>query len=122
MTLIRHGATSLRPLDRCSGATTTAAHRRRQRSTMGGLLWLAATFALPQAANARGLAQAMMLAILIAGGIAIYGLFLAGFGVIRWHEAANLSAKQGQRLARLKLPWQWTAQSAYWQRASRLPA
>ena len=51
---------------------------------MGGLLWLAAAFALPMAATAHGLAQAALLGVLIAGGIAIYGLLLALFGVTSW--------------------------------------
>ncbi len=51
---------------------------------MGGLLWLAAHLVLPWAADMHGLAQAAILGILIAGGIAIYGLLLALFGVINW--------------------------------------
>src|SRR2546429_4142509 len=54
---------------------------------MGGLLWLIATFALPLAANAHGLAPAILLLILIGGGMAIYGLLLALFGVIAWGDA-----------------------------------
>ena len=54
---------------------------------MGGLLWLKAHFVLPWAADAHGLAQAAVLGILIAGGIAIYGLLLALFGVINWADA-----------------------------------
>jgi len=54
---------------------------------MGGLLWLMATFALPLTANVHGLAQAILLLILIGGGMAIYGLLLALFGVIAWGDA-----------------------------------
>ena len=56
---------------------------------MGGLLWLKAKFVLPLAADAHGIAQAAVLAILIAGGIAIYGLFLWLFGVTGWRDAVN---------------------------------
>jgi putative peptidoglycan lipid II flippase len=54
---------------------------------MGGLLWLIGTFALPLSPNARGLAQAALLLILIVGAMAAYGLLLALFGVIAWGEA-----------------------------------
>src|SRR5947209_9222937 len=54
---------------------------------MGGLLWLIATFALPLTAHAHGLGQAIVLLILIGGGMAIYGLHLALFGVIAWGDA-----------------------------------
>ena len=56
---------------------------------MGALLWLKARFVLPLAADAHGIAQAAVLAILIAGGIAIYGLFLWLFGVTGWRDAVN---------------------------------
>jgi putative peptidoglycan lipid II flippase len=52
---------------------------------MGGLLWL--MFALPLTASAHGLAQAIVLFILIGGGMAIYGLHLALFGVIARGDA-----------------------------------
>jgi putative peptidoglycan lipid II flippase len=51
---------------------------------MGGLLGLAAAFALPWSAEAHGFAQAAMLGILIAGGLATYALLLTLFGVIDW--------------------------------------
>jgi putative peptidoglycan lipid II flippase len=54
---------------------------------MGGVLWLIATFALPLTAHAHGLAQALVLLILIGGGMAIYGLHLALFGVIARGDA-----------------------------------
>jgi putative peptidoglycan lipid II flippase len=54
---------------------------------MGGLLWLIATFALPLTADTHGLAQAMLLLMLIVGGMAAYGLLLALFGVIAWGDA-----------------------------------
>jgi putative peptidoglycan lipid II flippase len=56
---------------------------------MGGLLWPIATFALPFTAQAHGLAQAIPLLILIVGGMAIYGLLLALFGVIAWGDAIS---------------------------------
>ena len=84
--LIRRGAASF------GFAIDAAARRRLPRIAgaalaMGGLLWLAATSILPLAADIHGLAQAALLLTLIAAGIAIYGLFLALFGVIRWSEA-----------------------------------
>jgi len=55
---------------------------------MGALLWLAMRLT-PTAAGAHGLVQALILLVLILGGIAIYGLFLRLFGVTGWHEAVN---------------------------------
>ncbi|VIO66674.1 murein biosynthesis integral membrane protein MurJ [Bradyrhizobium ivorense] len=54
---------------------------------MGVLLWLA-TGALPAAAS-HGLAQAASLLVLIAVGIAAYGLLLQLFGVTGWRETVN---------------------------------
>ena len=54
---------------------------------MGGVLWLIATLALPLTVDAHGLAQALVLLILIGGGLAIYGLHLALFGVIARGDA-----------------------------------
>jgi putative peptidoglycan lipid II flippase len=70
----------------------SAARRRLPRIVvaaliMGGVLWLIATPALPLTANAHGLAQAVVLFILIGGGMAIYGLLLALFGVIARGDA-----------------------------------
>jgi putative peptidoglycan lipid II flippase len=53
---------------------------------MGALLWLAAAF-IP--APARGLAQTVVLALLIAGAMACYGLLLSLFGVTGWRETVN---------------------------------
>ena len=39
--------------------------------------------------NAHGLAQALAVALLIAGGAAIYALLLALLGVIRWNDAVH---------------------------------
>jgi putative peptidoglycan lipid II flippase len=84
--LIRQGAASF-------GFSIDAAARRRlprilaAALVMGGLLWLAAAFLPSMAANS--LAQATLLVLLIAGGIAVYGLLLAQFGVIGWNDAVN---------------------------------
>lgn len=86
--LIRRGAA-------ISGFSIDAAARRRlprivaAAFVMGGLLWLTATLALPPAASAHGLVQAALLAVLISGGVAIYGLFLALFGVAGWADAVS---------------------------------
>jgi putative peptidoglycan lipid II flippase len=56
---------------------------------MGGLLWLAAHFALAPAGNMRGAAQAFMLLALIAGGIIVYALMLALSGVTGWQQTLN---------------------------------
>ena len=53
---------------------------------MGGLLWLAARFVPHADRGAHGLAQAALLAILIAGAIAIYGLLA---GPVRRHRLAR---------------------------------
>jgi putative peptidoglycan lipid II flippase len=56
---------------------------------MGGLLWLKSAFLWPLVAKAHGLAQVAMLGALIIGGVAIYALLLALFGVIGWAEAVR---------------------------------
>jgi putative peptidoglycan lipid II flippase len=87
-TLIRRGGETF-------GFSIDAAARRRlprilaAALAMGALLWLAAAFVLPLVAAAHGLAQAALLLMLIAAAIAIYGLFLALFGVTGWREAVN---------------------------------
>ena len=88
ITLIRHGA------ERSGFSIDPAARRRLPRIVlaaliMGSLLWLKTAFVWPLAADAHGLAQAVVLAILIIGGIAIYGLLLALLGVVRWSDAVN---------------------------------
>jgi putative peptidoglycan lipid II flippase len=88
LALIRHGAATF-------GFSIDAAGRRRlplivaAALAMGGLLWLAAPFVLASGGNAHGVAQAALVAMLITGGMAIYGLLLALLGVIRWSEAVN---------------------------------
>jgi putative peptidoglycan lipid II flippase len=84
--LIRQGAATF-------GFSIDAAARRRlprivaAALVMGGLLWLAMAFVPTMGANA--LAQAALLVMLMAGGIAVYGLLLALFGVVRWSEAVK---------------------------------
>src|SRR4030088_1062241 len=56
---------------------------------MGGLLWLSAALVLPLAASAHGIARAVLLGVLISGGIAVYGLLLGLFGVTGWNEAVS---------------------------------
>ncbi len=88
LALIRRGAATF-------GFSIDAAARRRlprivtAALAMGGLLWPAAPFVLARGGDAHGVAQAVLVAALIAGGMAIYGLCLASFGVIRWGEAVN---------------------------------
>jgi putative peptidoglycan lipid II flippase len=87
-TLIRRGAVKF-------GFSIDAAARRRlprivlAALVMGTLLWLAASFVLASSTSPHAVAQAFVVALLISGGIAIYGLFLALFGVIRWGEVVN---------------------------------
>jgi putative peptidoglycan lipid II flippase len=77
------------------GSSIDAAARRRLPRIvaaalgMGGMLWLAAPFVLASDGTTHGLAQAILVAMLISGGIAIYGLLLALLGVVRWGEAVN---------------------------------
>jgi len=88
-----------------SGVTTfgfsidTAARRRMPRIVaaalvMGGLLWLLVPLVHVWGGNA-GLAHLLIVALLIAGGMAIYGLFLALLGVISWADAVN-ALRQGR--------------------------
>jgi putative peptidoglycan lipid II flippase len=85
LSLIRRGAASF------GFSIDPEARRRLPRIVlaalvMGGLLWLAAHFALAQSANMHGAAQAAALLALIAGGIAVYGLLLGVLGVTGWRE------------------------------------
>ena len=51
--------------------------------------------------------------LLIAGGIAIYGLLLALFGVTGWREALDaIRRTPAGRLARVKRAWQTTARNS----------
>jgi putative peptidoglycan lipid II flippase len=86
--LIRRGAATF-------GFSVDAAARRRlpriamAALTMGGLLWLMATYLPTPAAATHSIAQAVVLGLLIAGAMAIYGLLLALFGVIKWADAVG---------------------------------
>lgn len=62
---------------------------------MGALLWLSAPLVLAANANASAPLHLFLMAALIAGGIAIYGLFLALLGVIRWVDAINALRQTG---------------------------
>jgi putative peptidoglycan lipid II flippase len=55
---------------------------------MGGLLWLAAHFAFA-AGTMPGATQAVVLLVLIAGGIVVYALALAVLGVTGWRQTLN---------------------------------
>jgi putative peptidoglycan lipid II flippase len=94
LALIRRGATTF-------GFSIDAAARRRlprivaSALAMGGALWLTARFVL--ATNAHGLAQAALLGLLIAGGIALYGLLLELFGVVGWRQALRLAGQNPAR-------------------------
>jgi len=88
LALTRRGAATF-------GFSIDAAARRRlprivaAALAMGGMLWLAAPFVLAFDGTTHGLAQAILVAMLISGGIAIYGLLLALLGVVRWGEAVK---------------------------------
>jgi putative peptidoglycan lipid II flippase len=95
-TLIRHGTVNF-------GFSIDAGARRRlpriviSAILMGGLLWFTARVVLPSAADAHGFAQAFILGILIAGGIAVYSLLLALFGVIDWAESVRAVRRKRPR-------------------------
>jgi len=83
--LIRRGAANF------GFAIDDAARRRLPRIAaaalvMGALLWLAIIFIPPPA---HGLAQTVVLALLIAGAMAAYGVLLSLFGVTGWRETVN---------------------------------
>jgi putative peptidoglycan lipid II flippase len=63
---------------------------------MGAVLWLAVRLLSPMP-DAHGLLQAAVLVVLIAAGIAIYGLLLLAFGVIVWSDiqAALMRSRSG---------------------------
>ena len=55
---------------------------------MGASLWLALRL-VPGVAGMHGFAQIVLLLVLVAGGVAIYSLFLGFFGVTGWREAVS---------------------------------
>jgi putative peptidoglycan lipid II flippase len=92
--LIRHGLTTF------GFSIDLAARSRLPRIVaaalaMGGLLWLSAPLVLASTANASAALHLVLVAALIAGGMAIYGLLLALFGVIRWVDAIHALRQTG---------------------------
>jgi putative peptidoglycan lipid II flippase len=63
--------------------------------TMGGLLWLSAPVVLIMGGNESGTAHFFRVAVLISAGMAVYGLCLALFGVLRWREAIRALRQSG---------------------------
>ena len=61
---------------------------------MGGTLWLAVQL-LPTMAGAHTILQAARLAILIAFGIAVYGICLLSFRVIDWRSMRTALMRSG---------------------------
>jgi putative peptidoglycan lipid II flippase len=92
--LIRHGVTTF-------GFSIDAAARRRlprimaATLAMGGLLWLSAPLALAWGGNAPGLMHLVLVAALIAGAMAVYGLLLTLLGVVGWSEAVRAIRQTG---------------------------
>ena len=88
VSLIRHGGASF-------GFSIDAAARRRlprivaAALAMGALLWLAAPLVPASVGSTSGLLYLLLVAALIAGGIAAYGLFLTLLGAVNWREAVN---------------------------------
>ena len=88
LALIRRGAVTF-------GFAIDADARRRlpriavSALAMGGLLWLAARFALAVSANGHTVAQAAILLALICAAMTVYGLLLALSGAARWDEAVG---------------------------------
>jgi putative peptidoglycan lipid II flippase len=103
LALIRRGAATF-------GFSIDAAARRRlpriaaAALAMGALLWLAGMYLLTPAATAHGVAQAVLLGVLIVAGTAIYGVLLASFGVVRWGDAANALRQTAPRDLRDRSP------------------
>jgi putative peptidoglycan lipid II flippase len=93
LALIRRGAA-------ISEFSIDAAARRRlprlvvAALAMGGLLWLTAGFLL--APDAHSLVQAVLMAVLISGAIAVYGVVLVLLGVIRWGDAVSAIRQSGR--------------------------
>jgi putative peptidoglycan lipid II flippase len=94
LVLIRHGLATF------GFSIDTAARRRLPRIVaaalaMGSLLWLSAPVALAFAAHASAPLHVLLVAALIAGGIAVYGLFLALLGVTSWVDAIRALRQTG---------------------------
>jgi putative peptidoglycan lipid II flippase len=56
---------------------------------MGGLLWLTGALVRALTAGMHSIAQAVLVGMLIVGGMAIYALLLALFGVLSWRDAVS---------------------------------
>jgi putative peptidoglycan lipid II flippase len=88
LALIRKGAVTF-------GFSIDAAARRRlpricvAALAMAGSLWLSRSFVSEPSLVTSGIAHAALLAIAIAGGIAVYGLLLVLLGVTGWRETVN---------------------------------
>jgi putative peptidoglycan lipid II flippase len=88
LALMRRGAASF-------GFSIDAAARRRlpriavSALSMAGLLWMLASSLLPPGGNPHGGLNAALLVVLMAGGIASYGLLLALLGVVDWSAAVS---------------------------------
>jgi len=83
LSLLREGAT------RFGFAVDLDARWRLPRIVMAAMAMAAAIWFALRFLPAAGLAQAMALAALIVGGIAIYGVLLLLFGVTGWRQAVN---------------------------------
>ncbi|MBI5323321.1 murein biosynthesis integral membrane protein MurJ [Bradyrhizobium sp.] len=83
LSLLREGAT------RFGFALDAAARRRLPRIAVAALAMAASIWFALRFLPAAGLAQALALAVLIAGGITLYGLLLQLFGVTGWREVVN---------------------------------
>jgi putative peptidoglycan lipid II flippase len=96
LALIRRGAVTF-------GFSIDAAARRRlpriaaSAMAMGGALWLTTRFVPALVTAPHGLAQAVLLGLMIAGGIAIYGLLLALLGVVNWRQAIRAAGQKPVR-------------------------
>ncbi len=83
LSLIREGAA------RFGFAIDPAARRRLPRIAAAALAMAAAIWFALRFLPAAGLAQAVAVAVLVAGGVALYGLLLQLFGVAGWRETVN---------------------------------
>jgi putative peptidoglycan lipid II flippase len=94
LVLIRHSITKL-------GFSIDADARRRlprivaAALAMGGLLWLAAPVALAAIPTSLSLSYVLLMAVLVTGGMAVYGLFLVLLGVVGWKETVNALRQSG---------------------------
>jgi putative peptidoglycan lipid II flippase len=88
LTLIRRGGETF-------GFSIDADARRRLPGilgaalAMGAALWLATWFTPALTQGSHGLLQAVVLLLVISGGMAIYALFLRLFGITGWREAVS---------------------------------